>query len=170
MNWRPGAILFDEDVGEDDELSHDGGDGDFGLFAGAAEAFVVVAELGVEPGGGEGGEIDAGSYEGASAFDMALAGLFAAVARQRRKAGEEAGGLCRARAKFRQADDERDGGDGTDTGDGDEDVVAALERRLGVDAAFDLGVQALDMAGHGFQPPAEFGLKKGGLAGAASVG
>ncbi|MGD1038213.1 MAG: hypothetical protein ABR878_13760, partial [Roseiarcus sp.] len=33
MDWPPGAILFDEDVGEDDELPHDRGNGDFGFFA-----------------------------------------------------------------------------------------------------------------------------------------
>ena len=170
MNWLPWAILFDEDVGEDDELSHDRGDGDFGLFAGVPETFVVVAQLRIAPRGGEGGEVDAGSHEGASAFDVALAGLFAAVARQRRKAGEERGGLCRASAEFRQADDESDGGDRTDAGDGDEDVVAALERSLGADAAFDLCLQALDVAGQDLQPPAEFGFEKGGLAGAVLVG
>ncbi|MGD1038787.1 MAG: hypothetical protein ABR878_16800, partial [Roseiarcus sp.] len=37
-------------------------------------------------------------------------------------------------------------------------------------APIDLGVQALDVRGQNLQPPAEFGLEKGGLAGAASVG
>ena len=170
MDWPPGAILFDEDVGEDDELPHDRGNGDFGFFASVPEALVVVAELRVEPGRGEGGETEAGSHEGASAPDVALAGLVAAVARQRRKAGEETGGFCRASAQLRQADDESDGRDGTDAGDGEHDIVTALERGIGADAAFDLGVQALDVRGQNLQPPAEFGLEKGGLAGAAPVG
>ena len=163
-------ILFDEDVGEDDEFSHDGGDGDFGFLAGAAETIVVVAELRVEPGRCDGGEIEAGSHEGASAFDMALAGLLAAVARQRRKAGEERGGLRRASDERRQADDEREGRHGPDAGNGEQNVEAAMERGIDADAALDLGVEAYDMPGQGLQPPAEFGFQKGGLAGAASIG
>jgi len=170
MDWLPGAILFDEGVGEDDELSHDRGGGDFGFFAGVREPIVVVAQLRVAPGRGDGCEIEAGSHERAPAPDMALAGLGAAVAGQRRKAGEKSGGFCRASPRLWQADDERDGLDGTDAGDGDDDVVTTLERGIGADAAFDLGLQALDVAGQNLQPPAEFGFEKGGLAGAASIG
>ena len=94
----------------------------------------------------------------------------AAVAGQRRQAGEENGGLGRAGAQFGQADDQRGGGDGTDAGNGEEDVEAALERGIGADAAFDLGVQAFDVAGEDLQPPVEFGSEKDGLAGAAPIG
>ena len=86
------------------------------------------------------------------------------------KAGEESGGLCRASAQLRQADDESEGGHGTDAGDGEQDVEAALEGGIGAEAAFDLGVEAFDVPSQNLQPPAEFGLEKGGLTGAALVG
>ena len=101
MDWLPGSVFFDEDVSEDDELSHDRGGSDLGFLARVPEALVVVTQLRVAPRGGEGRKIDAGSHEGSPAFDVALAGLGAAVARQRRKAGEESGGLSRASAEFR---------------------------------------------------------------------
>ncbi len=38
--WLPSPVFADEGVCEDDELSHDGDEGDFGLFAVCEEAVV----------------------------------------------------------------------------------------------------------------------------------
>ncbi len=40
MNWLPRPIFVNEDVCEDDELSHNCGDGGFRFFAGLPELFV----------------------------------------------------------------------------------------------------------------------------------
>ena len=53
----PGAVFADEGVCEDDELSHDGGEGDFGLFAVCEEAVVEGLERWIEAGGGDRGHV-----------------------------------------------------------------------------------------------------------------
>jgi len=40
--WLPEAVLFDECVGKDHQLSHDGGEGDLGLFAGSSQASTPI--------------------------------------------------------------------------------------------------------------------------------
>jgi hypothetical protein len=54
----PLSVLADERVCENDELSHDGGERDFGLFAVCDEAVVEGLERGVEAGGGDRGHIE----------------------------------------------------------------------------------------------------------------
>ena len=41
MSWLPGSVFLDEDVGEDDELSHDRGDSDLGFLAGVERRLSV---------------------------------------------------------------------------------------------------------------------------------
>ncbi len=48
----PEAILLDEDVGEDEELPHDGGDGDLGGLAGVTQRPVLSCEVGIAADGG----------------------------------------------------------------------------------------------------------------------
>ena len=43
----PEAVLLEEDVGQDDELPHDGRDGDLGGLAGVAQCGVLPPEVGV---------------------------------------------------------------------------------------------------------------------------
>ena len=84
MTGLPGAVLRDEGVGEDDELSHDGDEGDLWLFSCGAEAAVDDLEVWVEAGRGEGGHVEGAAQLRASAANMTGADLFAAVAGDRR--------------------------------------------------------------------------------------
>ena len=79
---------MNEDVGEDDEFSHDGSEGDFGLFAVGDETFVDDGEVWVVAGGSKGCEVEADPDVAASALDVAFAGLVAAVEGKRRQASQ----------------------------------------------------------------------------------
>ncbi len=63
-SWLPGAIGSEQGVGADDELSHDGGDGDLGGLSGADELLVLGLQVRVEPHRHERGHVEA---SGASA-------------------------------------------------------------------------------------------------------
>ena len=76
----PEAVLCDEGVGEDDELSHDGDEGDLGLFSCGAELVIDGLEVWIAARGGKGGHVEGAAQLRASAADMAGAGLFAAIA------------------------------------------------------------------------------------------
>src|SRR5258707_1992955 len=91
----PGAVFADEGVCEDDELSHDGGEGDFGLFAVCEETVVEGLERWIEAGGGDRGHVEGAADMGASALDVAGAAALAAVAGDRGEADEHGGLLGR---------------------------------------------------------------------------
>jgi len=55
---RPFATLFEEGVGEDDELSHDGGDGDLGGFSGFDQLLVFRLHVDVQARGDEGRHVE----------------------------------------------------------------------------------------------------------------
>src|SRR5438105_6561799 len=75
----PHSAFADEDVGEHDELSGDGNDGELGGFSSGDEATEEGFHIGVKAGGGDGGEIEDAPYVGLAAPDdadaLALAGL-----------------------------------------------------------------------------------------------
>ena len=48
-SWLPETIGCEQGVDEDDELSHDGGDGDLGWFSGGDEAPIFGLQVRVEP-------------------------------------------------------------------------------------------------------------------------
>ena len=54
----PGSILTDEGIGENDEFSHDGGEGDFGLFSAGDEAVIEGFERWIASSGGNGCHIE----------------------------------------------------------------------------------------------------------------
>lgn len=51
------ALISDEGIGQDQELRQTDSDGDFGMFAGAAQAIVFILEWWVEADGDEGGHV-----------------------------------------------------------------------------------------------------------------
>ena len=58
----PEAILLDEDVGQDDELPHDGRDGDLRRLAGVAQRRVLRPEVGIAADRGHGGHVEQPSH------------------------------------------------------------------------------------------------------------
>jgi hypothetical protein len=105
--WLPETVLADEGVGQNQQLAHDRGEGDLGLFAGGAQASIEGSKVVIAAAGGEGGHVEDGPHRGAAASDVAFTAAFAAVGSNGRQAGEQGGGLVRAHAEFAEADDER---------------------------------------------------------------
>ena len=91
----PEAVLVDEKVCEEDELAHDGGEGELSRLSPCPEAFVDGLEVGVEAGGGEGGHVEGTAEVAPAAADSGLALPFSGLAGDRGDAGEagDGGGL-----------------------------------------------------------------------------
>src|SRR5690606_19512893 len=140
-----GPVCRDEGIGEDDELSHDGGEGEFSGFAPGDEAVVAGLEAGLVAGGGEGGHVEGVAWSHAATVDVALALAVAAVVGDRREAGEPGGGLARALAQLAEAGEQRGGDDRTDAGDGVQEGLPGGEAGIGGDAARDAGTEPLQM-------------------------
>ncbi len=80
--------MSDERVSEDEEFSHDGGDGDFGWFSVGDEACVEAFEVGVEAACAEGGHVESFADVGASAADVSLAVFGSAIGGEGGEAGK----------------------------------------------------------------------------------
>ncbi len=144
MKRLPESILSDEGIGENEEFSHDGGDGDFGLFSAGDETVVEDFEGWIVSRGGKGGHVQGASQVGSSASDVARAVVLAAVVGDGGKADDHGGLFGGERAEFDEADDEGDSGCDPDAGDGGEDSEAAGKERIGGDQALDFGLEIGD--------------------------
>ena len=83
--------IFEEVVGEDDELSHEGSESEFFWFATSDETEVERSEDRVVPGGDEGGHVEDRADLRAAAEDMALTAELTAVVVKGSDAGEGGG-------------------------------------------------------------------------------
>src|SRR5947208_1443217 len=134
-NWGPFSILCGEAVGEDEELSHDGGDGDLEGFAVGLEALVEAGEIGIGSNRGHGGHVQRLSQMGASAADVSVSFPWAAIAGDRREA-DKCGDLPAVEsAEFAEAGSERGSGHGTDARDRQDDCVSGSEDGIRGDQA-----------------------------------
>ena len=77
-----------EGVGEDEELSHDGDEGDLRGFSGFDEGLVFGFDLRIEPDGAEGGHIERPPGAAPAAANGSFAKGLAAVVCNRREADE----------------------------------------------------------------------------------
>lgn len=101
MMVLPQSIFANEDVGEDHEFSHDGGDGELGLFAGLAQPPIECGQAGMEAGCCDGSEVEGGAHMGTPAADAPFARPRSAVAGERGEAGQQAGPPCPSRCRAR---------------------------------------------------------------------
>ena len=86
--FAPEQVVAGQGVEDGEEFAHAGGHGDFVGLAGGGEALEVLGDDGVAPDGREGGHVQGGADRGASAADVALAALRAAVAVERGQPGQ----------------------------------------------------------------------------------
>ena len=98
--WRPQAIFLEQFVGQDDELSHDGGDGHFFWFTCCDQALVEDLELIIPARRRLGCHIDAVAHDLAAAADMAGTVALPAVASDRCQPGQHASLFAIDRAEF----------------------------------------------------------------------
>jgi hypothetical protein len=135
-------------VSDDEEFSHDCGDGDEGLFACVEEAFVEGAKGRVVFCGGDcGHEQDAFNF-GSSAAGSSIGVGLAALIGMGRKACEGGGLASGERTELGHEGDEGDEGGGgflTDAGYGDEDIDGLGDRLAGGAEGVDVGLDRLDL-------------------------
>lgn len=86
--WLPETVLADEGVGQNQQLAHDGDEGDLGLFSGGAQASIEGSEVVIAAAGGERGHVEDAPHRGAAASDVAFTAAFPAVGTNGRQAGE----------------------------------------------------------------------------------
>ena len=156
MIWwlkRPGTVSIDQCVCQDDKLSGDGDEGDFGKFAVVSQAPIEVAQCRVVPGSGEGGEVEDVAYTLSPSFDAALPAALTTVVGDGSEAGEQGDLLVGGGAEFRQAGDEQGCADRSDPGDGEEDLGSPSQGRVAGDTVCDLGLEALDILEHAADAP-----------------
>lgn len=95
-----GGKVFEGGVEGEEEFSHDGGESEFGRFAGGAEATVKRGEDGIVPGGDQGGHVEAGADGAATTKDGAFAVGATAVAVEGSQSGQSGGLAAIERAQF----------------------------------------------------------------------
>src|ERR1700722_16459835 len=131
--WRPSAIGLEQGVGEDDEFSHDRGQGDFGGFSGVKELGVLCFQIRIETSGDERSHIESLAQGGATATNEGASSPASRLARDRRQPDE----TCRlARfesAEFGHFDQQGEDGDVGDAGNAGQDGEAIREADVGFD-------------------------------------
>ena len=123
-----------ERVGQDQDLSSHGDQGDFGGFAACFESGVEGFHGRAVTDRGHGGLVERDAYFAATTADVADAAGGAAVVGKGSQAHESGDGLSGTLSEFGQVDQESPRDLGTDADDGLEDVVFGFEGgRLGDD-------------------------------------
>ncbi len=142
-------------VEEAEEFSGGGEEGDFGGFAGLAEALVEGGQRGVGTDDGEGGQVEGTTDSGATAADVAVAGARAAVVVVGSEAREGADLAAGGVAEFGKQSEQDGGGGGTDAVLALEGVVARRQGGVLGDGGGQEGLELVDLRGQA----AELGLE-----------
>jgi hypothetical protein len=134
------------EVEAEEELSGGGDEGDFGRFAGGAQAAVEGGQRARRTADdAQGGKVEGASHPGSAAADMALAAAGAAVGVVRSQAGEggdlAAGGL----AEFGEEGQEGEGGERSDAVLSLEGGIARGQGAIGGDVQARSGFQGGDL-------------------------
>ena len=125
------------EIGE--EFSGGGEEGNFGGFAGGAQAGVEGLKGRMVAGGGEGAEVENAADFGAAAVDVTHAAEGSAVVIARGEAGEAGKARGAALAEFWQEGEEGDGSDEADAGSLLQTGGFGGKGRLGAEVGFDEG-------------------------------
>ena len=140
------SVITYECVCEDDEFSHDCCDGDLWHFTSGDESVIRGFEIGVEPGGYEGGHVECLTDVGASSVDERPAGTFTGLSHDGGCAGQACGGLAIEVAEFGHVDQEGEGGAFCDARNGGQDSEPPGEFRIAFDQGADGGLDLCDLA------------------------
>ena len=141
----PASICFEQGVCGDDELSHDGGDGDLGGFSCCDELLVFGLQVRVVASSDEGRHVESLPDIGSAAADEALAFPCAGLSCHRSETGEASGLLVLEATEFGHRGDELVGSERPDASDAGEDLVSAGECCIGGDQVGNLSVERFDM-------------------------
>ena len=183
--------IFEGVVHEDDQFPHDGGEGDFGGFAGRAQALIERLELAVGARRYQRRHIQRAAHWGAASSDAPAAMPLATLPRMRGQSGQCRRLAAVERAQFGQFGQHPQGRNGADASDGDEFLhpfVQSLGLRLQLPQLrfdlFQIAFQAADetlglaaQGGHGeplgllalrheegqYLPPGDGSVRSGGV-------
>jgi hypothetical protein len=157
-------------VSDDDEFSHDCGDGDERFFARAKETFVEGAEGGVVFCGGDCGHEEDSFHFGSSAAGSAIGVGLAALIGMGRKACQGGGLASGERTEFGHEGDKGGGGFLTDAGYGDQGLDGLGDRLAGGAQSLDVGFDRLDLRVEAFEERLEINVDGLGGGGGATIG
>lgn len=147
----PEAVLLEQDVGEDDELPHDGDQGDFVLLSSFAQSPVEGFQRWVEADRHHRGHVHRASRHGAAASHAATALVLAAVAGPRGCAEQSRGGASVEAPQFRHLGDQSGGRGCADAGNRSKDFGAAGKPFIGIDRGEDGRIECHDTGAQGSQ-------------------
>lgn len=142
----PCPVCAEECIGEDDELSHDGGDGDFSGFPSGDESLIFGFHVGVEACCNKGWHVECLAQDSTPTADVTTPAILSAVARNRRQAGEARDLFVFELAEFGHLDEHGDSGNRADAGDRDEDLEARHQFRLAAQPGLERCVDGGDLA------------------------
>ncbi len=150
--------IFEQVVGEDDEFSHEGGEGEFFRFAPSKETEVERSEDRVVAGGDERGHVEDRADLGAAAEDVALPAELTTVVVKWSDTGEGSGLGIGEGAKFGHQRDEGGGGEDPDALNLPEAIDLGQQLGRSSELCLDERFELRDLfpeEGHGFSDEAE---------------
>src|SRR3569833_4354786 len=144
-SWQPRGVVSDHGVERNDELAHDGDDGDLWLLADGNEPLLEGFEGGIEPGGDLSGHEEAAPDGGPAAEDAAQAyhpSTVEVVGDDADQGGDRSDGQG---AELGQQGDQGGGQDRSAAGHGAQQIASCAEGRAGSDGSAYQLVELLDV-------------------------
>ena len=141
----PGSVVPEECVGEEQELAHEGGDGEFLGLTGVDHGLVFSGHLRVEAGCDECWHVESLPEHGASAPDGRAATPGCGLAGHGGQTGEAGGLLAAQGTEFGHLDHQGDGGEGGDAGNARQDGRPSGEVVLRSEMVLDGGLDGRDV-------------------------
>ena len=160
VGFRPGSPVAQQGIRQNDELAHDGNEGDLCGLSGRDQLVVLRLEVAVEAHRGEGRHVDRAVQECSAALDALMALPLPRLPRDRRQA-RKAGGLLPLQApQFRHLDQHGEGRGLGDPRNADQDGEFLRQQRVARDRVGNGGVDLLDMAFDLSEPRRGLSLEK----------
>lgn len=141
----PISVLFQECVCEDDEFSHEGGDGLFWRFSCGDELVIFDFHIGVEAHGDEGWHVKRLAHLFAPTMDEGFALPLTRLAGDGCEAGKGCGLFFVKAAEFGHLGDQHGRSEGRDSGDRDQDRKAGGQGWIRVDQSPDRLVEGVQL-------------------------
>lgn len=139
------SVVFDHGVEDDQQLSHAGGEGDFGFFPLGLEPGIEGFEYGVMASGDEGGHVERRPESGSAAPDASLAAELSTIVIQGSDSHQGGDLLTVELTELGQFGDECGGGHFADARNTFEKLVALVPVIVGFDELEDLPVDPFEV-------------------------
>ena len=151
--WQPIAVLFEQGVGQQEELAHDGGQSDLRRFPLAAELAVLRTQVRVATDRRQGRHVEKPPHPRPAALDEAAALPGAGLARDRGETGQAGNRLGIEAAEFRHLGEQARRGDARHARDRGQDLGPAGQYPVFGQPLADFGIDGGQMPVNLGQPP-----------------